>query len=157
MSFGTLIPRPRARNVLWPVRDAERLFDEFWNGMGLLPSTFLGEGGARFVPHIDVEETEDGYRLTADLPGLEQKDFELLLEEDVLTLKGERRSEHESESEGCHRIERVSGKFERRLRFESPIDVDKVKARYKNGVLQVDLPKPPEARPKVRTISVKSA
>jgi HSP20 family protein len=157
MSLGALISRPRVRSVLWPARDADRLFDEFWSGFDLLPSAFLAEERARFAPRIDVAETDEEYRVTADLPGLEEKDFEVVLDGDVLTLKGERHSAHESVEEGSCRIERVSGKFERRLAFETPIDADKVTASYKNGVLTVQLPKPAEARPKVRTIPIKAS
>jgi HSP20 family protein len=153
MSFGTLIPLSRVRGTAWPLRDADRLFDEFWGGSR---APLVSERVASFVPHMDVVESDDEYRVTAELPGLEEKDFELVLEDDVLTLKGEKRNSHESQTGAYRRAESVYGKFERRLRFSTPIDAEHVKAQYKNGVLSVTLPKPEEARPQLRTIPVET-
>ena len=153
MSLGTLMPRRRS---LAPRLDVDSLFDEFWRGYGT-PSPFVAERGVHFVPHLDVSETEDAYRVSAELPGLEEKDFEIVLEDNVLTLKGEKHDRHESEEGGARRSETRYGAFERRIRFDKEIDEDAVKAAYKHGVLTVTVPKPEVARPQVRSIPVDTA
>ena len=153
MSLGTLMPR---RWSPAPRLDVDSLFDEFWRGFGT-PSPFVAERGVYFVPQLDVSETEDAYRISAELPGLEEKDFEIVLEDNVLTLKGEKHDRHESEEGGTRRTETRHGAFERRIRFDGEIDQDAVKASYKHGILTVTVPKPEEAKPHVRSIPVESA
>ena len=110
-----------------------------------------------FSPRIDVRETDEELILTAELPGLEEKDFEVSVDEDVLSLKGEKRSEHEEEGGGYRHVETRSGSFERRLRLPAPVDADAVKAGFKNGVLTVTVRKPEPARPELQRIPVTSA
>lgn len=156
MSLGLI---PLSRNRGWSLvraGNADRLFDELWSDFGRFPSAFVTER-ARFVPRVDVTETDEAYTVTAELPGLEEKDFEVVLEDGVLTLKGQKRSEHESEEANVRRYESRSGEFVRRLRFETPIDENGVVAAYKNGVLTVTLPKPEEARPQVRNIPIQTS
>jgi HSP20 family protein len=140
-----------------PTRDAGSLFDELWTDFGRFPTAFVGERTARFVPQIDVTESDEEYRITAELPGLEEKDFEVVLEDDILTLKGEKPVSKESAEANYRRAESSTGSFERKLRFQKPIDSKQVTARYKNGVLTVTLPKPEEARPQVRTIPIQTS
>ena len=156
MSLGLI---PRSRNRGWGLvrgGDPDRLFDELWSDFARLPSAFVDER-ARFVPHVDVTETDEAYTVTAERPGLEENDFEVVLEDGVLTLKGQKRSEHESEEANARRYESRSGEFVRRLRFETPVDENEVVAAYKNGVLTVTLPKPEEARPQVRNIPIQTS
>ena len=111
----------------------------------------------QFAPAIDVENTDGEIRLVAELPGLEEKDFEVLVEDDVLTLKGEKRSEQTSEEQkGLWRVERSHGSFERRFRLGWEVDPDSVEASYRNGVLQIVVPKPEPERSAVRQIPVSS-
>jgi len=154
--MNALIPHLNRRSTLSPlrgVRSADRLFDDLWRGFALAPERAMAPR-AGFVPRVNVRETEEEIVLTAELPGLEEKDFEVVLENDVLTLKGEKRSEHEVDEKGYHRVEIVSGRFERRFALPFEADPDAVKAAYKNGVLSITVPKPSEARPEIRQIEI---
>ena len=106
-----------------------------------------------FEPVIDVAETEANWTVRAELPGIDAKDVEVTVTGNVLTLKGEKRSETASESEGVRRAERRYGKFARTLEFPTELDAAKVEAHAKNGVLTISLPKAEASRP--RTVAVK--
>jgi HSP20 family protein len=156
-----LIPR-RSRRSAFPalrgVRSLDELFDNFWCGFETAaPAWPMAKTAHAFTPRVDVRETDEEIVVSAELPGLEENDFDISLEEDVLTLKGEKRSEHEEKREGFHRVETTSGSFERRLRLPCEVDADAVKATYKNGVVTVVLPKRPEDRPEARTVPITSA
>jgi HSP20 family protein len=103
---------------------------------------------------VNVEETEGELRLSAELPGLEEEDFEVTTDGDLLTIKGEKKIESTSGDGGHKRIERSLGSFERNFRVAWEIDPETVKAVYKNGVLDLVIPKPEEEQPQVRTIPV---
>jgi HSP20 family protein len=136
-------------------REMNRLFDDMFRGFeGRLPSVGFGGTGLGGWPHTDVIETEKEYRVTAELPGLEEKDIDLTVQDGVLTLKGEKRMEHESE--GARYSERYYGRFQRSIAVGADVDEDKVSASFKNGVLTVVLPKSPEAEGKVKRIPVNS-
>jgi HSP20 family protein len=104
---------------------------------------------------MDYRETETEIQVAAELPGLEEKDIQVSLEDGVLTIKGERAEEtKEEDDEGFSHVETFRGSFHRALRLNAEVDEDAVKASYKNGVLSVTLPKVPEVKPEVRTIPV---
>ena len=158
--MNALIPRLTRRSVHPPlrnVRSADRLFDDLWRGFALTPGSATAVSRASFAPRVDIRETDEEIVLTAELPGVEEKDFDVVLEDDVLILKGEKRSEHEVEEKGYHRVETLSGSFERRFALPFAADPDAVKAAYKNGVLVVTVPKPSEAKPQVRQIEITTA
>ena len=115
---------------------------------------------ACFTPSIDAVENEVEYRVTAELPGVDESDFDLVIEDGVLTLKGDKKSRYESDGDeaqpGYRRVETRWGHFVRRLRFGAEVDEGGVKASYKNGVLEVVVPKVVEEK-KVRTIPVTTA
>jgi len=134
----------------------DRLLDELWQDFHRTPAAFVAGPVARFVPHVDVTESDREYRVTAELPGLAREDFEVVLEDGVLTLKGEKRSACSEEKSRFRRAESRSGRFRRRIRFGGPVDADHVKASYRDGVLEVVVPKPEEAQPQVRTIPVQT-
>ena len=154
--FELMIPRRSRRSAAPALRDMralDALFDEMWRGFaparrGTLPG---------FSPRIDVRETDEAIVLRAELPGLEEGDFEVVLDDDVLTLKGEKKTEHEEEREGLRHVETRSGSFDRRFRLPVAVYADDVKATFDKGVLTVTLPKPEEARPQVRTIPVSTS
>ena len=155
-----LIPR-RSRRGAFPALRGVRRFDDLFDNVfcGLetaAPAWPIGKTAHAFTPRVDVRETDEEIVVSAELPGLEEKDFDISLEDDVLTVKGEKHSEHEEEREGFKHVETVSGSFERRLRLPCEVDPDAVKATYKNGVVTVVLPKRPEERPEVRTVPVTS-
>jgi HSP20 family protein len=148
--------------VRWePVRELNSLQQE----MNRLFSTFFdapttgGNGGTgrRWIPAMDLVETEEHYVLTADLPGLSQEDISLEFDGDVLTLSGERRSEHTERKEGFYRLERATGSFSRSLTLPEGVDPDAVTATFDKGVLEVRIPKPEQRKPKKVSIQVGDA
>ncbi len=163
MPLSMLIPFRRSRGAVPVGRepmtygalfgDMDRVLDALWRGAGVAPSTLGDEG---FAPRIDVSETDREYRVSAELAGLEEKDFDVSVDDDILTLKGEKRSSSEDEEDGYRYAERVHGRFERALRIPGEFLADEVKATYRNGVLTVTLPKPPEAQAKSRVIPITS-
>lgn len=127
--------------------EMDRLVDTFFNNRPL--ATFDAES---FAPPVDIEETPEAFVLRADLPGMSQKDVKVSLTGDQLTLRGERRRENEKREGAVHRTERVYGAFERTFTLTSPVKGEQVKATYRDGVLEVRVPKAEEAR--VREIEV---
>jgi HSP20 family protein len=125
-----------------------RLFNAAFEG-----SSGGGNGGARrWTPAMDLLETEDEFVLRADLPGLSESDVNIELEDNVLTLSGERKTEHEEKREGFYRMERAYGAFSRSLTLPKGIDPEAVTAAFQNGVLEVRVPKPEERKPRKITI-----
>jgi HSP20 family protein len=104
-------------------------------------------------PTVDVTEDENGYDLKAELPGLEKKDIQISVKDDLLTVSGERKHEKEKESARFHRIERVYGKFQRSFRLPEDAKSDEIKASYKNGVLNLHIPKTEEKKPVEITVN----
>jgi HSP20 family protein len=133
-------------------REMNRLFDDFFRDFDMRLPMMGGVGFNGGWPHIDVSETDKEVTITAELPGMEEKDVELLLEDGVLKLKGEKRAE--SEDKDRQFSERYYGHFERRIPLDAEVQADKAQARFKNGVLTVTLPKNPEAQPKSRRIAI---
>jgi HSP20 family protein len=131
------------------------------NEMNRLFNTFFetpapGNGGTlrRWIPAMDLVETENEFVLRADLPGLSENDVKIELEDNTLTVSGERRAEHEERKEGYYRIERSSGAFARSLTLPEGVDAEAVRASFDKGVLEVRIPKPEERKPKMVAISV---
>ena len=133
-------------------REMNRMFDDFFRGFDMdLP--MMGRASLNGSwPHVDVSETDKEVTVTADLPGMEEKHVELLLEDGMLTLKGEKHAENEDKDRQLS--ERYYGHFERRIPLDTEVQADKAEARFKNGVLTVTLPKNPETRPKARKIAI---
>ena len=135
--------------------EVNRLFEDFFRDA---PVSASWPGvAAGFAPTLEIEETDDAVRVSAELPGIEEKDVELTLEDGVLTLKGEKRSESATEHGRARRSERSYGRFERSLSLPCEVVEDKASAEFKNGVLHVTLPKAPEAKSHTISIPVKSA
>ena len=108
-----------------------------------------------FVPRIDVRESEDKVALSAELPGLTEKDVEVQVDKDFLTIRGEKRAEKESKEGGRTFSERHFGVFERTIRLPSAIDKDKITAKFNHGVLNIELPKTAEAKHDIKKIPIK--
>src|SRR5579871_4354542 len=102
----------------------------------------------RWLPPMDLVETADHYVLRADLPGLADGDVNVAFEDNVLTLSGERKVEHEGQQEGYYRLERAFGSFSRSLTLPDGVDPDGVKAKFDRGVLQITIPKPEQKKPR---------
>jgi HSP20 family protein len=111
----------------------------------------------KWVPAVDVVENEDHYLLKADLPGLSEDDVSIEVEDRVLRLSGQRKAEHETKQEGYYRLERATGTFSRSLRLPAGLDATAIEATFDNGVLEVRIPKPEEAKPHRVSIAAKAA
>ena len=115
---------------------------------------FLPGSAARRYPLLNVDETDGGYRVVALAPGVEPGSFEVTVKENVLTVAGEKRSTEGVKPEEYHRTERAVGRFVRSLELPSPVDPDKVKATYANGLLTIDLEKHAAAKPRQIPVAV---
>ena len=102
----------------------------------------------RWTPAMDLAETDDAFVLRADLPGVSQEDVSIELEDTVLTVTGERKSDHENKGEGFYRVERAFGAFSRSLTLPDGINADAVTAEFTHGVLEVRIPKPEQRKPR---------
>jgi HSP20 family protein len=122
----------------------DEIFGEFF-GRTPLP---MAATEAVWSPLVDVHETKEGFKLQVELPGVKQEDIQLTIEGNSLILKGERKRENEVKEDNYHRIERSYGTFQRSIVLPSVVDPNRVKATYRDGVLQIQLPKKEEAKPK---------
>lgn len=122
-------------------RELGRVVEDAFRGAPSLRASLAG-----FAPSLEVRETAEGLRLTAELPGVREEDIDLSLEGEVLTLRGEKREEKTSEERGVHLQERSYGSFQRSLRLPFAPDPAAVTARFDKGVLEVALPRPAEQR-----------
>ncbi|WP_159711809.1 Hsp20/alpha crystallin family protein, partial [Geminicoccus flavidas] len=136
-------------------REMNRLFDEAFRGLDMPRSFSRMQGWATTWPSVEVSETDGDIRVVAEIPGLEEKDIEVLLDGDMLTLRGEKRSETEDKERQFS--ERYYGRFERRIPLGYEVEEDKVSASFKNGLLTVTLPKSAQAQAKTRRIAINAA
>ncbi|AJC78514.1 HSP20 family heat shock protein [Rhizobium etli bv. phaseoli str. IE4803] len=136
-------------------REVNRLFDDVFRGFGSgLPSLRGVSGFGAGWPSVEISDTDKEIKVTAEVPGLEEKDIEVLLDDGVLTLKGEKRSETEDKEKQFS--ERYYGRFERRIPLGTEVKEDQVEATFKNGVLTVSLPKTEKAQSQVKRIAIRS-
>lgn len=131
-------------------REMDQIFGEFF---GRTPIG-MAATEAMWSPLVDVHETKDNILLQVELPGVKQEDIQVSVEGDTLTLKGERKREAEVKEDQYHRIERSYGRFERSILLPSVVDPNRVKATYRDGVLEIQLPKKEEAKPKEIKVEV---
>ena len=151
------IRRGREHPLLSLQREMNRLFDAFFEGVGM---PWFGEGGfldGEYTPLVDVSENEKEVVVTAELPGLDEGDFEVRLDRDALTIRGEKKEEQEEKGKGFYRVERSYGSFHRVIPLPCDVDEDKAEATFRKGVLTVRLPKTPEAQKALKRIPVKAA
>ncbi len=143
--------------------EIDRLFADFdrnlFSSHWLTPSPFerLKDNKRVVLPAVDVADEGDNYRVTAELPGMSEKDIEVTKHGDLLTIKGEKRDEKEKKGKGYYLAERHFGSFERTMRLPGTVDETKIDAKYANGVLTVRLPKSAEATSKKQKIEIKKA
>lgn len=135
-------------------REMDRLFDDFVSGRGM--TRWPGDGAGVDL-RFDVAESDREVKVTAELPGVDEKDVEVTLSDDLLTIRGEKKREQEKKEESYHMVERSYGSFARSLRLPFAVDQSKVDARFKNGVLTITLPKPPEAQKPAQKVQIKAA
>ena len=146
-------------------REVDRLFDDFSSGVWRSPfgRSFFdiepfrrAETAFASVPAVDVTQSDKGYEITAELPGMEDKDIEVKLANGVLTLRGEKRDEKEEKNKDYYVRERSFGSFERSFQVPEDVDADKVNASFKKGVLTVMLPKSAQAQKAEKKIEIKA-
>jgi len=147
-------------------REVDRLFDEFNAGSWRFPFRHWPMEGEPFwrrdltwgaIPSVDIAEKDDCYEVTAELPGMEEKDVEVRLSDGALTIKGEKKEEKEEKRKDYYVSERRYGAFQRSFSVPEGIEADKVEAHFKNGVLTVSLPKTPAAQKREKKIAIKAA
>ena len=128
--------------------EVNRLFDSF------LGRPASGSQARTWAPVLDIHETKDDLVLNFELPGVTDKDVSLSITGDLLTLKGERGTNRDLKDESVYHVERVYGKFERSVQLPMPVQADKVKATYRDGVLEVKVPKADEVKPREIKIDI---
>jgi HSP20 family protein len=134
--------------------EMNRLFNSFFD----TPTANGGSAPARrWIPAMDLVETENDFVLRADLPGLSDDDVSIEVEDNVLTISGERKAEHEERKEGYYRVERSFGRFSRSLTLPEGVDPEAVQASFEHGVLEVHVPKPEAKKPRKVAITVGGA
>lgn len=140
-----------SRNWLSLRDEMDRFFDDFFGSdLDRFPAGFE----TKWMPSADLLETDNELVAKVELPGMDKKDINISVQDNVLMIRGTKTQEKEDKNENYHRIERSFGSFQKSLNLPVPVDVKKVKASYKNGVLKVTLPKVPEAKAKEIPITV---
>jgi HSP20 family protein len=152
MANRELVPREPLRSVLGLQDEVNDLFRNFFRGFGGRRVFDWSDDGA-WMPLADVEETDDAYIVSCDVPGMGREDLTISIQENVLSIHGERKRERDERKRGRVLSERSYGSFDRAFTLPGTVDADKVKASCRNGVLTITLPKKPEAKP--RQIEVK--
>jgi len=138
-------------------RQMNTLFDDFFSGFdltphGLSPASFTG-----FVPPIDIKENEKEFLIRAELPGVEEKDIEVTVTGDTVTIKGEKKEEKENTEKNYYYMERSYGSFRRIIPLAEEMEANKAEASFKNGVLNIKVPKSKQAGAKGTKVPIKTA
>jgi len=134
-------------------------FSRFGNDMGDLMERFFEQGGtgwgiASFTPHVNLAETDEGYEVTIELPGMKPEEVNVELREGSLWITGEKKEEKEEKGKTFHTIERRSGEFRRMIPFAVPVDEGKIDAVFEEGILKVQIPKSEQVKPKKIKVKV---
>jgi len=146
-------------------REVDRLFEDFAGGLWRSPfgrsffdikPAWRSRSAMSAMPAIDVTETDKAYEIAAELPGMDEKNVEVKVADDILTIKGEKQEEKEEKTKDYHLSERSFGSFQRAFQVPSGVDTDKIDAKFSKGVLTVTLPKSSEAQKAEKKITVKS-
>ncbi len=156
---GNTMPTRRENEspVMAIQNEMNRMFDQFFNDPFTLLSVPTLRSVSDFMPRIDVSETETAMQVTAELPGMDEKDIQLSLENDSLIISGEKKNDVEEKGKNFHRVERSYGSFQRIVPLVSEIQSDKVEATFRNGVLNINLPKTPAAAKQAHKIEIKAS
>jgi HSP20 family protein len=149
-SFGSPLTRWEPFREVGDIQhEVNRLFDSFFGRPAMVPAAERA-----WVPLCDMHETKDDLYVTLEVPGVREKDIQVAITGDLLTVKGERKWEKELKDDSVYRVERIYGKFERTVPLPVPVQADKVTASYRDGVLEIKLPKAEEVRPKEIKIDI---
>ena len=133
-------------------REMDSLFDNFYRGFDIEP--FESRLGV-FNPKVDVTENDKEIKISAELPGMDEKDIDVSLQIDMLTIKGEKKEEKEDKGKDYYRMERSYGSFSRTIPLPIEVETEKVEAKFKKGVLSITLPKTAKAVAETKKIAVK--
>ena len=133
-------------NLFGRLSRLEKIFDDFLGEESLFPVSPTIQ--SNWAPHVDIKETKTNYNVVAEFPGLTKDDIEISLEDNVLVIKGEKKSEEKKKDENFLHVERSYGSFYRSFRFPESVDSEKVKASFKNGLLKLEIPKKKGAKGK---------
>ena len=167
----TSAPAARRTPSLWQPfeslrEEVDHIFDEFTRGFGRWPLGRRVSGAEPLLryetsfgvsaPVVDVVEKEKEYQISAELPGLDEKDVEVSVADDTLTIKGEKKEEKEEKAKNYYVSERHYGAFQRSFQLPSGVDAEKIEANFQKGVLTLTLPKTPEAQKKEKKIAIKA-
>lgn len=133
-------------------REINKMFDNFFHGGTVDDGSF---GTSLWTPAVDVAEHEDAYQVKVELPGVSKDDVKITMQDNILTIRGEKKQEKESKSSNYHRVERSYGSFQRSFTLPTSVKHDRIEASYKDGILTIALPKAEEAKPKQIEVKVK--
>ncbi len=139
-------------DVYRPFEEMQKMIDKFFEEFPRILPTLSTE---TFVPAVDISETDKSYEFEVELPGMKREDIEIEVNDGILTVKGEKREEKKEEKKGYKKIERSYGKFERSFSLPQYIDEKNISAKFENGLLNVSIPKSPEAKTSSRKIEIK--
>ncbi len=148
--------RPDADSLHTLYQQISHLLDVMYEKIGKHHHPVSGQIFTGFSPETDVTESDEGFHIVMELPGLEEKDIEISVTDDLLTISGEKRAEEEVSEPDYHLRERVYGTFQRRFQLPPDLDTEKAEAHYQNGVLTIDVPRVPGSRSPERKIPIRS-
>lgn len=131
-------------------RELDKIFDD------LLGSTTQAKAVGQWQQRLNIAETDKAYVVSAELPGVEEKDITLELHDGLLSLSGKREQKTEAKEHNYHRVESFYGEFSRQIQLPDAVEIDKVEAKFKNGVLDITIPKMAEIRPSAKKIAIKA-
>ena len=143
------LPRLRSKSI----RTRDSIFDDLFNELYSLPTSFLSKSGMDLSPRIDISETDNEYKIEAELPGINQKEIDVKIDNNILTIKGKKEDIKEEKEKNYHLRERYYGAFQRSISLPNNIEPEKIKASFENGVLNISVPKSDKRAPKKIEIS----
>ena len=144
---------PKLRSKSESIRTRDSVFDDLFNELYSLPTSFLSKSGVDLSPRIDISETDAAYKIEAELPGINQKDIDVKIDNNILTIKGKKEDIKEEKEKNYHLRERYYGAFQRSISLPNNIEPEKIKASFENGVLNISVPKNDKRTPKKIEIS----
>ncbi|WPX99436.1 Hsp20/alpha crystallin family protein [Candidatus Megaera polyxenophila] len=144
---------PRLRSKSESIRTRDSIFDDLFNELYSLPTSFLSKSGMDLSPRIDISETDSEYKIEAELPGINQKEIDVKIDNNILTIKGKKEDIKEEKEKNYHLRERYYGAFQRSISLPNNIEPEKIKASFENGVLNISVPKSDKRTPKKIEIS----
>lgn len=138
-------------------KEMNNLFDDFFQGFDITSRGFSASGLGNFSPSVDVRETEKEFIIKAELPGVDEKDVEVTVTDDAVTIKGEKKEEKEDKGKNYYYMERSYGSFNRVIPLAAETESGKAEASFKNGILNIKIPKNETAKAKGIKVPIKSA